>query len=111
MARSTVPAAFGPAAYLETSVDIGSVPANSTLDVDLNAPNQFQFGRLVKVEPSASLPAGLGLSAAKVLDVGGTKKIRFRVVNVTAAPIDPAAQTLRFVQLSNVFVRQGVDFP
>jgi hypothetical protein len=98
MAKSTIRTAGGVGAYLETSVDIGSVPANSTLDVELNAPNQFRLGRLTRLEPAVALPAGLGLGGAMVFDVGGVKKIGFRVINTTAAPIDPAAQTFRFYQ-------------
>jgi hypothetical protein len=97
--RSTAKTSATVSAFHETSVDIGSVGANTSIDVEIAAPRAFQVGRLTLMEHTSALGAGLILSDVQVVIVGGAKKIRFRAQNTTAAAIDPAAQVFRFLQL------------
>lgn len=84
-------------ACLEVSVDIASVSAATTLDVEIAAPRNFVVGRPVHVFHATALNAGLLIGDAVCIFNSG-KKIRFRVINATAGALDPGAQTFRFWQ-------------
>lgn len=89
-------------AQLSESVNIGSVAANSTLDVQVAAPNEFRYDRPVLVmldTNAAALNAGLLVQAVGRVVNNSGKKIEFRVINTTAGALDPAALTIHFFQV------------
>jgi len=95
------PSAVPVSAFLEATVDIGQVAATASLVVELVAPKAFKIGRpvLMQLKPGATaLEANVLISQAECVESTG-KKIRFRIINVTAAPIDPASKVFWFIQL------------
>lgn len=100
--KSSARSADNSSAYLEASVDIASISANTTLDVQVPAPKNFQYGKVVLVflrSDQAALNAGVQVNAVGRVVNNSGKKIEFRVSNHTAAPIDPAAKVFQFLQL------------
>jgi len=95
------PSAAPVSAFLEATVDIGQVAANATLVVEVAAPRTFKIGRptLMQLKPGAvALEANVLFGQVECVESTG-KKIRFRIANETAAPIDPASKVFWFVQL------------
>jgi hypothetical protein len=77
-------------------LDLAAVPADGTLDTaDLAFP-EATLGDLVEVSPGPALEANLVIGGAWVQSAG---QVRFRLGNLTAAPIDPASRTY-FLKLS-----------
>lgn len=101
--KSTARAVGTHGSYILLSVDIGSISANTTLDVQVNAPRNFKVGHpvLVFLDPAATtLNTGVQVNGVgRCILVGGVKKIEFRVSNHTASAIDPTARNFCFLQL------------
>ncbi|MBL0145107.1 MAG: hypothetical protein IPP48_04490 [Chitinophagaceae bacterium] len=74
-------------------IDVGSIAANSELDVLVTIANISAF-TAVSVSPSADIEAGVSIEWARV-SAANTVKIRFR--NNTGLAIDPASQTYHFL--------------
>jgi hypothetical protein len=88
-------------AFLEATVDIGSITAATALVVELAAPKAFKIGRpvLMQLKPGqTALEANALFSQAECVENSG-KKIRFRIGNLTAVAIDPASKVYWFIQL------------
>ncbi len=102
ISKTTAPAVEA-GAFTKISVDIASIPANSSLDVQVPAPRSFKVGRpvLVFLAPDqTALNTGVQLQGmGRCIAVSGVKKIEFRVSNHTGAAIDPTARTFYFLQL------------
>lgn len=100
--KSVVQAGDNITAYARISVDIASVTAATTLDVQVAAPKAFRYDRPVLValeKAETALNAGLVVQPiARVVSNSG-KKIEFRVINATAGALDPAAKVFCFWQL------------
>lgn len=99
--KTTAPSAVPVSAFLEATVDIGSVAAATSLVVELAAPKAFKIGRpvLMQLKPGqTALEANVLISQAECVENTG-KKIRFRIINVTAGAIDPASKIYWFIQL------------
>ena len=67
------------------TIDVGSVAANSELDVVAAVANVSTTG-VVSISPAANLPAGIIIAWARVSSAGNIT-IRYR--NVTGSAIDP----------------------
>lgn len=70
------------------SIDVGSIAANSELDVTVTVTNASTSNSAIFVSPVADIEAGIVIAWARV-SAANTVKIRFR--NTTGSPIDPAA--------------------
>jgi|FLYL01.1.fsa_nt_gi hypothetical protein len=92
--------AVAPRAYLETTIDVASIPANSDANIDVPVPRtRWRPGAPIFAEPVGDLPAGILLSHVRCeADAPPNNKIRFRLRNTTGAAIDPPPQTYRFTQ-------------
>lgn len=78
--------------YNESSLDIAAVPANSTLDVVVAAVG-VPANAQVMGAPRAALDAGLAVAGIRT----AADQIIVRILNTTAAPIDPAAAAWDFL--------------
>jgi hypothetical protein len=98
---SRTPLSVAARAYLETTIDVPNIPANSDVNIDVQVPRtRWRPGASTFAEPVGDLPAGILLSHVRCEgDTPTNNKIRFRLRNTTAAAIDPPPQTYRFTQL------------
>lgn len=77
------------------TVDIASIAANSTLDVDVAISRAAADDLiLATVHTATNLPAGVIISHIWVPAAG---TVRMRVANITGAAIDPPAREFTFV--------------
>ena len=70
------------------NIDVGSIPANSELDITVAVASANTSNSAVFVSPEADIEAGVVIAWARV-SAANTVKIRFR--NTTGSAIDPAA--------------------
>ncbi|MBK7308876.1 MAG: hypothetical protein IPI88_18935 [Chitinophagaceae bacterium] len=70
------------------NIDVGSIPANSELDITVTVASANTSNSAVFVSPEADIEAGVVIAWARV-SAANTVKIRFR--NTTGSAIDPAA--------------------
>lgn len=80
---------------VEVTADIASVAAATAPDTALTVANA-RVGDQILIQPLGTWPANLSLPLGRCI-VAGT--VQMRVVNPTAAPIDPASQTFRVTLL------------
>ncbi len=100
--KTTSPLSSTVTAFLETAIDFPSLAANTNVDVDITAPRNFKVGRpcIIALKPGQTeLTLGLVIHTAKCVMVSGSKKIRIRLMNNSAAAIDEASKTFLIWQL------------
>lgn len=100
--KSVVQASPAVTAYALIAVDIASVGAATTLDVQVAAPKAFRYDRPVFIalgKAETVLNAGLLLEGVGRVVSNSGKKIEFRVMNATAGALDPTSRNIQFWQL------------
>jgi hypothetical protein len=77
---------------LNISVDVPSISAATTAEVSVTIPGVRTTDTVIAEKPSLS--AGLLVGSCRV---SAANTVQMQVANVTASPINPAAETYRFV--------------
>jgi hypothetical protein len=105
ISKNPTKSSVGGSAYMEATVDIGSVPAPGagagTLTVEVACPKEFKYDRPVLVtlkSNQTALETGLSFESAGRVVYNSGRKIQFRVANSSSAAIDPASKVFVFYQ-------------